>query len=254
MTPPLRLLTIPFSHYCDKARWALHRAGLTFTEEPHLPMASAWAAWRAGGRRTVPVLVTPGGVLHDSTDMLHYADAHTAAPRRLFPDDPALRAEVAELEDDFDRRLGPATRRWAYGYLLDDADFMRAVFRSAGPRGEARVATAALPLVRAVMKRGLAITPDGVARSASRIEATFAEVGERLRDGRKYLAGSQFSAADLTFAALAAPAVIPDGYARYLCPWEALPSRFREAVAPLRDTPAGRFVVRLYETEREALA
>ena len=31
-----RLLTIPISHYCEKARWALERAGLAYREERHV--------------------------------------------------------------------------------------------------------------------------------------------------------------------------------------------------------------------------
>ena len=32
---PLRLVTIPISHYCEKARWALERAGIAYREERH---------------------------------------------------------------------------------------------------------------------------------------------------------------------------------------------------------------------------
>ena len=31
-----RLLTIPISHFCEKARWALERAGLAYREERHV--------------------------------------------------------------------------------------------------------------------------------------------------------------------------------------------------------------------------
>ena len=30
---PTRLITIPFSHDCEKALWALERAGVAYTEE-----------------------------------------------------------------------------------------------------------------------------------------------------------------------------------------------------------------------------
>ena len=32
----LRLVTIPISHYCEKARWALDRAGIPYREERHV--------------------------------------------------------------------------------------------------------------------------------------------------------------------------------------------------------------------------
>ena len=49
----LVLVTIPFSHYCEKARWALDRAGLAYEERAHLPLAHYLPARRAGGGKTV---------------------------------------------------------------------------------------------------------------------------------------------------------------------------------------------------------
>ena len=84
----LRLITIPISHYCEKARWALDHAGLGYSEEAHLQVVHYRAVKRAGGSGTVPVLVHPEGVLTDSTDILHWVDTRVPAERRLFPDDP----------------------------------------------------------------------------------------------------------------------------------------------------------------------
>lgn len=248
MSPSTRLVTIPFSHYCEKARWALDRAGVAYAEAPHLPLASAFFAWRAGGGRTVPVLVAPGQTLSDSTDILHFADAYTPEPRRLFP---SHDAEVARWEAHFDKLLGPATRRWAYGFLLEERAFMRDMLRRSGPRWEGSAAALGFPVLRALMKRGMRIDAAGVARSAERIAQVFAEVEATLADGRRYLVGDRFTAADLTFAALAAPAVFPDGYARYVCDFAALPARFRDAVQPFRARPAGGFVARLYASREE---
>ena len=83
MAPP-RLITIPFSHFCEKARWALDRADLAYVEDGHLPLFHAPSARRAGGRTSVPVLVTDAGPVIDSTDILRWADARGAAPP-LFP-------------------------------------------------------------------------------------------------------------------------------------------------------------------------
>ena len=44
-----RLVTIPISHYCEKARWALERAGIGYREEPHVQGIHQLAARRAGG-------------------------------------------------------------------------------------------------------------------------------------------------------------------------------------------------------------
>ena len=77
---PARLITIPFSHYCEKARWALERAGIEHTEDGHLPIFSSVVSRRAGAGRTVPALITADRkVLADSTDILRWCDAHGRA-------------------------------------------------------------------------------------------------------------------------------------------------------------------------------
>ena len=53
-----RLITIAISHYCEKARWALDRAGITYVESAHVPLAHLVFTKAAGGSST-PILVTP---------------------------------------------------------------------------------------------------------------------------------------------------------------------------------------------------
>ena len=73
----VRLVTIPISHYCEKARWALERAGIPYREERHVQGIHRVAARRAGGGHTVPVLVTPEGALGESEDILRWVDGRT---------------------------------------------------------------------------------------------------------------------------------------------------------------------------------
>ena len=47
--PRARLITIPFSHYCEKARWALDYCGVPYTEDAHLPGLHIRPTRRAGG-------------------------------------------------------------------------------------------------------------------------------------------------------------------------------------------------------------
>jgi hypothetical protein len=95
---PARLITIPISHYCEKARWALDRAGVVYREERHVQLVHRVAARRAGGGRTVPVLVAREGVFAESADILAYADRHTEPGARLYPEDAVARDEVVALE------------------------------------------------------------------------------------------------------------------------------------------------------------
>jgi glutathione S-transferase len=235
MTP--RLVTVPFSHFCEKARWALERAHISFTEDGHLPMLHWWATRRAGGGRTVPVLVTGERLLDDSTDIVAWA-------HRDAPDPP----DALALEDDFDRQLGPATRRWAYAQLLPNRDAVRSL-AGAVPRWESATLRVVRPLAFAMMRRGMNITPEGVARSLTKIEDTFARVGALLADGRRYLTGDRFTVADLTFASLAAPALAPAEHP-YMHGVDLFPAEARAQIDRWRDTPAGQFGLRMYAEER----
>src|ERR1700743_1647358 len=109
-----RLVTIPISHFCEKARWGLHRAGVPYREQPHLQLIPIAAAARAGGGRSVPVFVADDGdVVADSTDILRWAERHLSPDQHLYPHG-ELGDRAAELEDVFDEGLGPASRLWIY--------------------------------------------------------------------------------------------------------------------------------------------
>jgi glutathione S-transferase len=71
-----------------------------------------------------------------------------------------------------------------------------------------------------------------------------------LADGRTYLAGTAFSAADLTFASLAAPAVLPPNYGSPMPTLDQLPGGMLEVVEEFRTTPAGEFVLTMYRDRR----
>ncbi|HWU90235.1 MAG TPA: glutathione S-transferase family protein [Kofleriaceae bacterium] len=245
-----RLITIPFSHYCEKARWALDRVGAAHDEDGHLPLFHYLPVRRAGARRTVPVLIDSDRVIADSTDIVAWADAR--APGALLPSDPADRAAALELEDDLDRQLGPATRRWAYFQLLPRRDLEHLVLHAV-PRWERVALAAARPLVLRLLSRGLKIDAAGAERSRKKIDEAFARIDALVADGRRFLVGGRFSVADLTFASLAGPILLPPAYGggRATIPSvDDFHGEARTRVEAWRASPAGRFALRLYETER----
>ncbi len=138
----LRLVTIPISHYCEKARWALERAGISYREERHVQGIHRIAARRAGGGGTVPVLVTPEGALGESEEILLWVDARTPPEERLFPAEPAERAEVERLCRRFDAQLGPRGRRLMYVNMLAQPELMVRFNNQGVPRWDAASASA----------------------------------------------------------------------------------------------------------------
>ena len=245
-----RLITIPISHYCEKARWALDRAGLSYREERHLQMFHWPYARRAGGGKTVPILVDDRDVYPESSEILQYVDSQIDAPRRLYPPDCA--DAVAKLEREFDDDFGVESRRLFYASLgLPGGRALLSVNATGAPRWEAGVLWLLLPLVRASLFRHLDVNPATVERAVDRVKRTLDDVASRLSDGRPYLFGDRFTAADLAFAALSSPVSLPANYgvplptrAEYLA-HDANADRFWEH-------PAVEFAVRVYESERPA--
>lgn len=102
MAVPASLITIPLSHYCEKARWALDRVGFPYREEPHAPLFHRLATKRKDGG-TVPVMVAATSRFVDSTEILVHADA-VSGGGLLYPRDEVLRREVDLLEEQFDSK------------------------------------------------------------------------------------------------------------------------------------------------------
>jgi len=245
---PAVLITMAHSHYSEKARWALDRLALPYREERHVPLVHRMATTRNGGG-SVPVLVHAGGRFIDSTDILVHADA-VAGGNLLYPRDAALRTEVEALEERFDEELGPHTRRWAYAHALAERRLLRSMMSRGVPWIEACILPLLMPRIVAIVRDRLQITPESTQRSIEIVRRIFAEVGERLGDGRQFLVDDRFTAADLTFAALAAPVLFPAGYRAAYPALDEVPASMRDEVLRLRDTDAGNFALRLFLQER----
>jgi glutathione S-transferase len=245
---PAILITIPLSHYCEKARWALDRVALPYREAPHAPLLHLVATKRNDGG-SVPVLVHGKSRFFDSTDILVHADA-VCGGNLLYPRNAVLRREVDVLEELFDTQLGPHTRRWAYAQLLPQAKLLRSMWSCGVPRFEASLIPVIMPLARHLVRTAYKITPENTKRSLERIRSVFRQVDELLSDERPFLVGERFTAADLTFAALAAPLLLPLGCRAVQPALDTLPLTMREEVVHLRDTEAGRFALRLFSQER----
>lgn len=245
----MRLIVIPISHYCERARWALEYAGLDFTEERHLQMFHRRPVRRAGGRRTTPVLVTNDGTcLADSADIVQYADANGSRP--LYPQEPSLRQEVLELEEEMAGPFAVETRRVAYFEFGSDKAMMLRYNNQGAPRLQRLAMRLAFrPAVRS-LNRYLKVNEAHIAAGRGAIDAMFTKVADILADGRRYLFGDAFTAADLTFASMAAPVVAPPQYGVALPKLDEVSPSARAIFDHFRSLPAGKFALRIYREDR----
>lgn len=277
-----RLVTLGISHFCEKARWALQHAGVPFVEDAHIPLLHVPAVRRAGGNHATPVLRTAEGeTVVESARIVAWADARRTRGDTLFP--AGSHEAIGRWVTRFDAAVGPAVRRIAYDLLLPHRALMLRGFGALASPGELRLARWLYPLIRGGIRRGLRIDAEGVRRSKVALEAALTEVeaalteveavlaegeavlaereavpaegeavlaeGEAVHGGR-YLVGSGFTAADLTFAALMAPMVAAPGYGGQLPDVSETPAAYQALVAEYRARPAGRYALEVYARHR----
>lgn len=240
-------MAIPLSHYCEKARWALERAGIEYEQDGHFQGLHRIHAKLAGGGIKVPVLVTGEGVLDDSTDILRWVDTKLAENQRLVPE--SARAEVEALEEEFDEGLGIEGRRWMYAVTLG-TDIPRRYGLDQVPAWERRIVPLLLPVVGSYIARLLDAEPDKADEAMAEVERAFDRVDALLSDGRRYLVADRFTAADLTFAALSSAVLGPDRYGIPLPSPDEFPPEAAASIRRLRDRPAGQFAARIVAEHR----
>jgi glutathione S-transferase len=257
-----RLITIRFSHYNEKARWALDRYRVPYREERYMPtfhfLPTMALALRHGlGRKDVastpfstPALVTDDGdCLRDSSEIVRWvSDRHAGGA--LYPTD-----EVAALERRFHDELGPHARRVAYFHAFGDPSLLGKMADHNVGRAQAALFKVFQPVAELGIKKSLRVTAEGAERSTDKVRALFDEIGLRVR-GRRYLVGDTFTAADLAFACMAAPALLPsqaEGYAAWFPPIDEVPRAIGDLVRELRASEAGVYALRMFAEERRAL-
>ncbi|WP_293346523.1 MULTISPECIES: glutathione S-transferase family protein [unclassified Microcoleus] len=249
-TEVVRLITIPISHYCEKVRWALDLLKIPYVEEQHVPAFHRSVTRKYGGS-SVPILVAKSGIFTDSTDILHYLNTLSSSDFCLYPEQAELRREVEELEELFDTRLGVDIRNWGYYYRLDNRQTMRKAWCKGTPLFERVGFEIAFPFISAKVRQLYSITAESAALSLQGIREVFEIVNQRLADDRPYLAGDRLSAADLTFAALAAPVLQPREHPVLVAKIEELPIDMAAVIKELQATVAGNHALRLYREQRQ---
>jgi cytochrome P450/glutathione S-transferase len=245
------MVSIPDSPHCELARWLLDRLAIPYSEESHAPVCHRRAARALGGTGVVPLMNTSDATLDGARAVLDYYEARCPARLRLYPSDARARADVRELFDLFLDGFGTAAQAWACAYMLptNRATLVR-LWTAGAPLSERLSVPLFYNMLAKEVRRNLDIKPDTVASQRARIESTFERVEARLGDGRRFLTGERFTAADLALSALAAPALLPPEYGGPMPHLEELPPEMRAGVEQLRARPAGQFILRLYREER----
>jgi glutathione S-transferase len=244
-----RLITLALSPYNDFARWALDRSGIPYDEQRKALIQHVFASRRARGKGTTPVLVTDDEVIADSSEIAEWADRHAVSPGALYGDGDRAE-EVRGLVKHFGDDLGTETRPLFWTALIEDLDLANRLWSQGISERAARTQPWLLRLNKPVIKRTLNVRKDTIPTATAKIREIFDEAATRLRD-RPHLVDDRISAADLSFAAMAAPALMPpEGHPTRYPSLDELSEPVADAMAELRQHPAGEYALRMYRDER----
>ena len=245
MAPP-ELVHFTFSHFNEKARWALDYKAIPHKRRAILPGPHLVIAKRLSGQFQVPILIDGTRVIHDSSAIIAWLDDKWPE-RPLIPSDPAERERALALEEFFDTKLGPHIRRAAYFDLLPDTDLIMDIYRTEQSRATMAIYRVGFPLLREAMVRSMRIYPDKSAQSRERVAEALDRIEAELQPSG-FLVGERFSVADLSAVALLLP-ILDNTLLQYPYPTNR-PPRWEEWTASLEGHPALVWANGIYRAHR----
>jgi glutathione S-transferase len=176
-----KLITMYGSPWSERVRWALAFKGLPYEKQNYEPGVDEEQIKKLTGQAMVPVLITDGKVIPDSTAILEWLEESRPEPA-LLPRSEKDRAQVTLWEELMIGVLGPQARTLISGRLLrsSEPEAQKAGQYFAGKYGHSAYAE---EQARLIVKRLLVSL-------------------KHTLSGRQYLVGDAFSRADLTTASM----------------------------------------------------
>ena len=241
----IKLYQFPFSHFCEKARWALDCKGAGYHTVNLLPGFHTMTMRGLAPETSVPVIRDGEKVIQGSPAIISYLDAKY--PEALLtPRDPEAARQALEWERYFDEEIGVMLRRWFYYHALSNRRLALSFLLQGSAWYKRPAFLIAFPLVRPAMMRFMNIGADTAKAAEERLRCALDRLDQAL-NGREFLAGDRFSRADLAACALLSPWCLPDDL-------EAS-AKFPPAVLKLRDEfkgrPFFRWVQSVYRSHRQ---
>jgi glutathione S-transferase len=238
------LYTFTISHFSEKARWGLEFAGVPFEEKVLLPGIHNFTTRRIAPRTSVPILKHDGAYIQGSGAILDYAEEKLGATGLAVPE--GDRPKAKEWEARFDRAFGRGVQTIFYDELLKEPRMVVDLWSQRGPSWAPAFYGAVMPVLKQLVRRSYCPSPERVSRAHDEFRAAYDAADDLLR-GRQYLFGDRPTRADITLAALLAPAVRPP---EHLVRWPEPPAALVTFERELKDRPTWHFVERMYREHR----
>ncbi|MBT3372866.1 MAG: glutathione S-transferase [Rhodospirillaceae bacterium] len=239
----LELHQFPSSHFNEKARWALDYKGLEHSRLNYLPGPHMRPIKKLSSQRKTPVLKLDNEIVAGSAQIIDRLEQIAPLPA-LYPRESSDRAAALMLQRELDENLGPSVRLALFSEMLDEGAYFCRQF-SEGKSLPVRLAyRAAYPMAKGLIKKGNGLTgQDAVDAAYKTVADILDEIAEKV-SATGFLVGKQFSVADLTAAALLAPAVNPPNCD--MTKPEPIPKCVVDFLARWSDHPTTAWVLEIY--------
>jgi glutathione S-transferase len=193
------LVQIPFSHNCVKVRVVLALKGLPYKTHDIAP-ANRAEVIALSGQGLVPVLLSDGSVIADSTAIVMFLESRHPHPA-LIPGDARARAECLVLEDWADQAFMALSRRISYANVLRRPGALGSLFY---PRDSMPARWVKERIAKRVVAKRFGISPARHAKDVAEARR-LARIAIARLGGRPWLMGERPTTADVALATMSAP-------------------------------------------------
>ena len=205
----VELLQFEFSHFNEKARWALDWKGVPHSRTSYLPGPHAPSIKRLTGETTVPVVRFGDQIVSGSARIIDELERRVPEPA-LYPTDAEERSRALEIQRRFDDTVGPLVRRGLFAALLQTPGYLCWLFARERSLAKRALYRASFPIAQGMMRRSMGISDQASIDEAYRgVEAGLDFVAREAGESEGQLVGDTFTVADLAAAALLGAAVMP---------------------------------------------
>ena len=244
------LYQFPLSHFCEKARWLLDHKELDYVAHNLIPGVHRAFAQLKTGQNRLPILRDQDRWIADSTEIALYLD-------KVYPEHALLRSDLQQRELALEinhqaTELGRHVRRWGLAHTLTESEESLDIL--IGEKGYLRqFEKYSKPIIRALLSKGYQLNSDKVAESKQRMDDLIEVLNGRLIENHgRYFVGERLGLADIAVCSMLAPLLEIPG-----TPWEKehteiLSDEFKKYKETLTELPIGQYVLRIYQTERNA--
>ncbi|MEK7302329.1 MAG: glutathione S-transferase C-terminal domain-containing protein [Pseudomonadota bacterium] len=248
-----KLITFSPSADCELSRWALLHYGESYQENKHtIPFIIIFL--KLNGGSGFPLYVKDKTPFVKVRPIIDYLESLADNDKKLIPSEYASDIEICWK--NFNISLGAAVVTWAYANLLPYKEIMIRPLSLGCPWYECLFVKYFYSIPKNFLWDSLKLSKASADEAFTVIEKHFSEVDRMLSDGRKYLFGDKLTLADMAFAVSGAPLVLPANYGGDQSKQGAIPTfgqfpkELQEIINSKRQTPAGKFILRLYAEER----